>query len=425
MLIIHTLGQKWGGMKKQKSKTSITVRLVQKSDGTWKIKKGPNSQKAEKILKETMNSASGQMILYQSDQSHPSKSSSDKDFFPDVVEDCGNLVTAKPLFSTSYRKTLEMKEEVIWNSLAKVKLLDAMDQWFETIINPRTKKSYKMAMKELISRDLLDPQCSLQQFSLISPDMVIDSIKTMSVFSKDRKGKETAKPWTMKTREARIACFLAFTRYLSRKTEGMIRRGIPSKDGIEKTFSSPSRKVKTDALSRSQIVSFLQEMDKLNPRDAMIARLCLHGGKRINEVLSLRVDQVDFEKKRITFHQSKSKFSDDFTVISFERPAAEALLNDLRQYIGERKDLVFVTANGKGLLQCQVDRNFVKAGRRAGIPFRVSPHNLRATAVTLWKEDGFSDSLIMKATGHSSSEMVHRYDKTDIADNVTKKSCVI
>ena len=111
-------------------------------------------------------------------------------------------------------------------------------------------------------------------------------------------------------------------------------------------------------------------------------------------------------------------------MISLERPAAEALLNELRLYIGDRQDLVFVTANGKGLLQCQIDRNFVKAGRRAGIPFRVSPHNLRATAVTLWKEDGFSDSLIMKATGHSSSAMVHRYDKTDIAENVTKKTCL-
>ena len=177
-------------------------------------------------------------------------------------------------------------------------------------------------------------------------------------------------------------------------------------------------------MSRSQIVSFLQEMDKLNPRDAMIARLCIHGGKRINEVLSLSVDQIDYEKKQIVFHQSKSKFTDDFTVISFERPAAEALLNELRCYIGERNELVFVTANGNGLRQNQVDRNFMKAGRRAGIPFRVSPHNLRATAVTLWKEDGFSDSLIMKATGHSSSEMVHRYDKTDLADNVTKKSCL-
>jgi integrase/recombinase XerD len=405
-------------VKKQKSKASITVRLVQKSDGTWKIKKGPHSKKAENILKGSMNLPAA--------QSRPTKPTSDENFLPAVIETYPvEDSDARPAFPTSYRKTVEMKQEAIWSSLAKIKLRDAMEQWFESILNSRTKKSYKLAMRELISRDFLDPQWSLQQFSLISPDRIIDNIKTMPVFVRDREGKETGKQWSMRTREARIASFLAFTRYLSRKTEGMIRRGVPSRDGIEKTFSSPSRKVKSEAMSRSQIVCFLEELDQINPRDGMIARLCLHGGKRINEVLSLRVDQIDFEKKQITFYQSKSKFADDFTVISFERPAAEALLDELGRYIGERRELVFVTANGKGLRQNQVDRNFMKAGRRAGIPFRVSPHNLRATAVTLWKEDGFSDSLIMKATGHSSSEMVHRYDKTDIAENVTRKSCVI
>ena len=155
-----------------------------------------------------------------------------------------------------------------------------------------------LSTDELISRAFLDPHWSLQQFSLISPDTIIDSIKTGPIFIRDREGNDTARQWSMRTREARIACFLAFTRYLSRKTEGMIRRGVPSRDGIEKTFSSQSRKVKSGAMSRSNIISFLAELDNLNPRDGMIARLCLHGAKRINEVLSLRVVQIDYEKKQ-------------------------------------------------------------------------------------------------------------------------------
>ncbi len=402
-------------MKKRRSKSEITV------------------PSAQKILKRSTQRPPGQKLSSRSLQNGPRKPRPDGNLMATDArihrEENPERPTAHKVTPTSlppsYRKTLEMKEEIIWRSLAHVKLSKAIDQWLESILNARTKKSYQLTMEELIARNFLDPQCSLQQFSLISPDMVIDNIKTMPIFIRDREGKDTTKQWAMRTREARIACFLAFSRYLSRKTEGMIRRGVPSRDGIEKTFSSRSRKVKADAMTRSQIVSFLEELDKLNPRDAMIARLCLHGGKRINEVLSLKVHQIDYEKKQIIFHQSKSKLAEDFTVISFEKPAAFALLNELRNYIGERKELVFVTANGKGLRQNQIDRNFLKAGRRSGIPFRVSPHNLRATAVTLWKEDGFNDSLIMKATGHSSSEMVHRYDKTDLAENVTKKSCLI
>ena len=324
----------------------------------------------------------------------------------------------------SYRKLVEAKQDILWQQLRYVSIQEAIAEWLKTIVNPCTRKSYQTAMQELIERRFIDPQLSLQLFSLLSPEKIIDSIKTLPVYIKDKEGRYTAQKWSIRTKEARISCFLAFTRYLSRKTEGIIRRGIPSKEGLEKTFSAKPRKVKTEALNRSQIVLFLEEIEKINARDAMIAKLCLHGAKRINEVLSLQTEQIDYEKRQITFKQSKSKIADDFTIISFEKPAARTFLEDLRAYIGQRTGNVFVTSSLQAVQKTQVDRNFARAGKRAGIPFRVSPHNLRATAVTLWKEDGFSDSLIMHATGHASSAMVHCYDRSDIANNVTKKSCL-
>jgi integrase len=326
---------------------------------------------------------------------------------------------------TNYQKMLDTKQELIWQSLSQVTIRLASLQWLQTIQNPNTRKSYCIALEELFIRHFLEPNWSLQRFSLVSPEGVIDRIKTGTVFVKDREGNDTKDQWSQRTRESRIACFLSFTRYLSRKTEGMIRHGVPSKDGIEKTFGPKPRHVKTEALTRYQLVIFFEELDKINARDAMIARLCLHGAKRIHEVLLLKTDQIDYEKKQITFKQSKSKFADDVTIISFDKQAARALLDELKRYIGERKGDVFVTNRNRRVQKTQVDRNFAKAGKRAGVCFRVSPHNLRATAVTLWKEDGFQDSLIMKVTGHASTEMVHRYDKTDIADNVTKKSCLL
>lgn len=324
----------------------------------------------------------------------------------------------------SYRAMLEAKQEVIWRNLAYISVGEAGKEWLSTIQNACTRIAYKTSMDELMERRFIMSEWSLQEFSLISPEKIIDRIKTVPIFIKDKFGVELPEQWSIKTREARISCFLAFTRYLSRKTEGIIRKGVPCKEGTGKTFSPKPRKVKTDAMTRSQLVRFFEELDKINFRDAMIARLCLHGAKRISEVLGLKTDQIDYEKKQILFRQSKSRFFDDFTIISFEKRSAKILLDDLKRYIGERKGIVFITAHGKGVKKTQVDRNFSKAGEKGGIPFRVSPHNLRATAVTLWKEDGFSDSLIMHATGHASSEMVHCYDRSDMANNVTKKSCL-
>ena len=325
----------------------------------------------------------------------------------------------------SYGKTISARQEMLWQKLSQSTLRMAVLQWLKTIRNPNTCKSYSVAFGELFARRMLDPEWTLQQFSLVSPEGIIDRIKVDPIFIKDKYGNDTAEMWSERTRESRIACFLSFTRYLSRKTEGMIRHGVPGKEGIEKTFGPKPRRVKTEALTRYQVVLFFEELDKINTRDAMIARLCLHGAKRIHEVLLLTVDQIDYEKNRITFKQSKSHFADDVTIINFNKQTARSLLDELKRYIGNRKGYVFITQGERRVQKTQVDRNFAKAGKRAGIPFRVSPHNLRATAVTLWKEDGFQDSLIMKATGHSSTEMVRRYDKTDIADNVTKISCLI
>lgn len=326
----------------------------------------------------------------------------------------------------NYKQIVEIKNERLWQALSKVNLSTAIAEWIETITNPCTKSSYITSMKELLSRGFLNPNWSLQIFGVLSANAIIDQIKVEKIYIKDKIRENTEKEWSVRTREARISCLLAFTRYLSRKTEGIIAKATPNKTGLEKTFSPPSKKVKTEALSRSQLYRFLEELEQINSRDALIAKLCLHGAKRINEVLSLEISQVDFEKRQILFKQSKSKLTDDFTIINFEKEGALALLQKLQICTqGRKSGLVFVTKNNKGVKKTQVDRNFSKAGRNAQIPFRISPHNLRTTAITLWKEDGFSDSLIMKASGHSSSEMVHRYDRTDIADNVTSRSYLL
>jgi hypothetical protein len=50
---------------------------------------------------------------------------------------------------------------------------------------------------------------------------------------------------------------------------------------------------------------------------------------------------------------------------------------------------------------------------------------LRATWVTLVKQQGVQDTEIMKVTGHTSSKMIYAYDKTSAEDNYTKKIVLI
>lgn len=328
--------------------------------------------------------------------------------------------------SLTYRQTIEKKNEALWKALSRIPIVEAVREWLETIPNPCTKNSYSSSMKELFLRGFLNSSWNLQVFQIFPANQIIDKIKRETIYIQDKKGKNTSKTWSNRTKEARISCFISFTRYLSRRTEGMVLKATPKRLGMDRTFSPHTKKVKTEAMTRSQLFRFLEKLGQINHRDALIAKLCLHGAKRINEVLTLEIKKIDFFKKQISFSQFKSHLLEDFTVISFNRGGALVLFEELKKYLKDRETgLVFITRNGKKIQKSQIDRNFAKAGKRAEIPFRVSPHHLRTTAITLWKEDGFSDSLIMKASGHSSCEMIRRYDKTDAANNVTRISSIL
>jgi integrase len=179
--------------------------------------------------------------------------------------------------------------------------------------------------------------------------------------------------------------------------------------------------VYTEAMTRPQWTAFLEELKKINERDCLAAKLVLQGGKRIGEVLSLKSQQIDYQKGEVTFVQSKTRCSSKETIITY--PAQ--IMAELKKYIGKRTGIVFVSKCGHPLHSNQLRISFEKAGFRAGIPFKITPHVLRASTVTYLKQQGFVDSDIMKVTGHASAEMIYAYDKSERAENASKRVCLI
>ena len=100
-----------------------------------------------------------------------------------------------------------------------------------------------------------------------------------------------------------------------------------------------------------------------------------------------------------------------------------AYIESSRKARGEGKT-VFVTNSGKQVYRTQLNVTFEKASNAARLP-RVTPHVLRASWVTLAKEQGIPDSEVMKVTGHTSSKMIYAYDKTSAVENYSKKLVLI
>lgn len=72
-------------------------------------------------------------------------------------------------------------------------------------------------------------------------------------------------------------------------------------------------------------------------------------------------------------------------------------------------------------MMTRIAYTFALAGKKAAIPFKVTPHVLRASTVTYLKQQGFQDSDIMKVTGHASAGMVCAYDKSSQESNASEK----
>ncbi|MFA6066449.1 MAG: site-specific integrase [Candidatus Babeliaceae bacterium] len=302
----------------------------------------------------------------------------------------------------SFDEAQSTKKELIWQKLANTTVEQAIQEWLEAL-GPLTAKNYASGMNMLSAAGLLNTQTTLQAFAIITHDAVIDKIKNLPNALES-------------TKQARAACYISFTRFLNRQTQGLINKVMPSREGTTKTFYRIREKVNTEALTRVQWTAFLRELNKINKRDCLIAKIILQGGKRVSEVLTLKIGQISDQEKEITFRQSKTRGCEKETIITYPK----SLFNELKNYIGNREGIVFVTKNNQPVMLNQLAVTFKKAGLLAGIK-KVTPHVLRASAVTYFKDQGCSDSDIMKVTGHASAEMIHAYDKSERAQNASKK----
>ncbi len=305
------------------------------------------------------------------------------------------------IFPGTYEESQSAKTETIWKQLGNLSVEEALEVWFQTL-RDLTRMNYRSGFRRLVNKDLVNMDLSLQQFSLINHEAVVDEVKLVQ-------------DWSEATRQARAAAYISFTGFLQRRTQGIISKAVTNKEGVSKTFFKIRDKVKTNALSQIETRLFIEEIEKINVRDALIAKLLLQGGKRKTEVLDLQTDQVDFSTQTIRFIQTKTRGMEKITVINYP----VHIMKELKEYIGKRTGLVFVTRNDRRISSYQIDRNFIKAGERANIAFRVTPHVLRVTLVTRLKELKIQDTDIMKITGHANPAQLSSYDKTDLSDNAT------
>lgn len=145
-------------------------------------------------------------------------------------------------------------------------------------------------------------------------------------------------------------------------------------------------------------------------RNVAIFQLLVHSALRVNEVVSLDVDQVDFDNRVLLGVRTKG---DKSLSVYFSDLVSEALERYLRHRALLHPDAdetaLFVSDRGRRMSVRSVQEMVRRYGERAGISRPVTPHLLRHSSVTQLAELGTPLPVIQAICGHESIRTTQRY----------------
>lgn len=171
---------------------------------------------------------------------------------------------------------------------------------------------------------------------------------------------------------------------------------------------------------------FLEHDQYLSLKDALpdylkpLLVLAYHTGMRKGEYTSIKWSQVDLIEGIITLNHGETKNNEARLLV---------LSGDLYQTIAEQKrlrdeqypDCPYVLFNYRTGEQIKDFRfGWEKACKKAGLPYegkgKLTPHDLRRSAIRVLTRAGVSETVAMKISGHKTRSVFDRYNITSIED---------
>ena len=157
-------------------------------------------------------------------------------------------------------------------------------------------------------------------------------------------------------------------------------------------------------LTRAEVARIIEACD--NPKHRMLLEVCYGCGLRVSEVVALRVDDIDCERRLLRVEQGKGA-KDSAVIIS------PLLLDKLRRYWRCSRPRVwlfphtFQPQHHIGVSSAQ--RLFGRCRRRAGVSKSVGIHGLRHAYATHQLENGLAVHELQRLLGHGHLQTTLRY----------------
>lgn len=176
-----------------------------------------------------------------------------------------------------------------------------------------------------------------------------------------------------------------------------------------KRLALPSRKSSREALEAADVKDILKSLDKLEERERVLMGLFLFTGMRRGEVLGLRWENIDWEKKLVNVEQAVT-FCNNQPVVGETKSEAgnraipldlqlEAILKPVKKALG------FVIGDGEKPL---TERTFTRMWQRIGKKIDLhgaTPHVFRHTYITMAASSGIDVKTLQAIAGHADIKM--------------------
>jgi site-specific recombinase XerD len=181
--------------------------------------------------------------------------------------------------------------------------------------------------------------------------------------------------------------------------------GYVLKKNIAQEQHRPRQDKRLPAVLAKSEIKLLLNCEK-NPKHRLLLMLAYSSGLRVSEVIALRRDHVDLNRKTILIHSGKGR-KDRYTMLS---DRAAAFINDYCALYAIDSWLFPGQGSSRHLSIRSAQNIFDKARIKAGIQKPgLSIHSLRHTFATHLMENGTDIKYIQALLGHASIRTTERY----------------
>ncbi len=305
----------------------------------------------------------------------------------------------------------------------KRSFFEASEEFSSIQLSPHTKRAYSKDLKGFFAYSLLNGVKSSNWNRTFTPKLVAEYRDWLVNDQKLAKSTATRK----------LAVVKSFFRW-ARSME--LLRTDPSE--MVRSFPQ-NQESKTGYLSRPQIRKLLLDFNDINDTglfralSRVVVETLLMLGLRRSEAASIRVGDLQYvheewllrvkgkgDRERLLplppklltrWSQWLRRVNSDFPTLDMDQGPAEVL-----RWCEKNREIPLLISTKskdglKALSTSEIAHIVRKASRRAGLINRVSPHMLRATAITFALDEGASHRGVQQMAGWTSPLMISRYDK--------------